>query len=98
MSVVFWFRKDLRLHDHPALNLALDSGEDVFLVATADQIGSTFESLSPLRQNSLRASWSSLKESLSGKLTILQKPTDLIGFAKDHGVSKVFASTAYDTN
>jgi deoxyribodipyrimidine photo-lyase len=98
MSVVFWFRKDLRLHDHPALNLALDAGEDVYLVATADQVGSPFLSLSDLRQNSLRASWLSLMGSLSGRLTILQKPTDLITFAEAHGVSKVFASAAFDTN
>lgn len=97
-SVIFWFRKDLRVQDHPALNLALDSGQDVFCVATADQLGARFDSLSTIRQNSLRSSWKQLTDSLSGKLAVLESPNQLTKLARDLKVVKVFVSDVFDTN
>ena len=97
-SVVFWFRKDLRLADHPALNQALNSGSKVFLVATADQVGSKFDALSITRQNSLRSSWRHLSDDLAGKLLILQDPNELSRFASENHVERVHVSDVFDTN
>lgn len=97
-AVIFWFRKDLRIQDHPALNLALDSGKDVYCIATADQLGSRFDSLSRLRKNSLRSSWKHLSESLMGKLLILESPNQVTRLAEELEVSEVFVSEVFDTN
>ncbi|MEY4398413.1 MAG: hypothetical protein RLZ53_989 [Actinomycetota bacterium] len=97
MSSLFWFRKDLRLADHPALNLALESEGDTYLLATADQLGSPFDALSPIRQNSLRSSWNHLQKSLGGQLAIERSPDDLLRIAKALGVTKVFVSQAFDS-
>src|SRR5579875_3645773 len=36
MTVLLWFRRDLRLHDHPALHAALQTGEPVVPVFCLD--------------------------------------------------------------
>ena len=97
-SVVFWFRKDLRLNDHPALNSALESGKPVFLVATADQVGSKFEGLSEIRKNSFRSSWKHLADSVQSRLTILGNPNELVSFSSSVAASTVFVSEVFDTN
>ncbi|MEY4451143.1 MAG: hypothetical protein RLZZ380_264 [Actinomycetota bacterium] len=97
MPNIFWFRRDLRISDHPALNAALSDGPTI-LVASADLLGSKFSLLSEIRRNSLRASWSSLSKSLNNRLSIVENVNELLKLAKFHGVEKVFASTAYDTN
>lgn len=97
MSTLFWFRKDLRLADHPALNLALEAAGETYLLATADQLGSPFNSLSFVRQNSLRSSWNHLQESLEGRLAIVRSPDDLVSIAKKLGVAKVFVSEVFDS-
>ena len=97
MSSLFWFRKDLRLADHPALNLALDNEGETYLVATADQLGAPFESLARSRQDSLRSSWRHLQASVNGRLSIARSPQDVVRIAKSLGVSKVFASRVFDT-
>ena len=98
MTNLFWFRKDLRLADHPALNLALEAPGETYLVATADQLGAAFSSLSEVRQNSLRSSWARLSESLGSKLCVVESPADVANLAKQLEVNTVFASKAYDTN
>lgn len=97
-SVVFWFRKDLRLADHPALNAALESDSRVYCVVTADQVGSAFEGLSEIRKNSLRSSWSKLTNSLDGRLTILKNPNELLRFVNQVEAKTVFVSQVFDTN
>lgn len=94
---IFWFRKDLRLQDNPSLNDALDSGNTVYCVATADQVGSLFSTLSAIRQNSLRSSWSHLKESLGGKFTILESPKEIPALAAAVKAKSVHVSKAFDT-
>ena len=89
MANVFWFRRDLRLADHPALNSALESSDKVYLIATADVLGAKFSELSDLRKNSLRASWSALSGSLGGKLTVVESPSQLVKMAGELRVSKV---------
>lgn len=95
---IFWFRKDLRLADHPALNSALESGSPVFCAVTADQVGSPFQGLSEIRKNSLRSSWSQLSNSLEGRLSILKSPNELLRFASQVDAKKVFVSEVFDTN
>jgi len=97
MVSVFWFRRDLRIKDHPALFQALASGDEILLVATADTLGARFSELSTIRQNSLRASWRELKKSLSGKLTILESPKDLVALAQSMGIRSVYVSSAFDS-
>jgi len=97
MANVFWFRRDLRLADHPALNAALESSDKVYLIATADVLGAKFSDLSELRKNSLRASWKALSLSLEGKLTVVESPSQLVKMAGELRVTKVFASKVFDT-
>ena len=97
MRNLFWFRKDLRLSDHPALNRALEADSETYLVATADQLGAPFDALAPIRQNSLRSSWSHLQKSLDGRLGIVRSPDDLVRIARTLGVTSVFVSEAFDT-
>ena len=97
MTSIFWFRRDLRVGDHPALNLALNDGPTL-LVATADTLGSKFSEISEIRRNSLRASWRELSKSVDGKLAILENPNELVEVARKNSIAKVYASSAYDTN
>lgn len=97
-SSIFWFRKDLRLSDHQALSLAIESSETVYCIATADQIGSKFDELSDIRKNSLRASWRHLSNSLDGRLTFLKSPSEIPGLAVKNAVSRVYVSNVFDTN
>lgn len=98
MSVIFWYRKDLRVGDHPALRMAIDSGSEVFAVVTADQLGTPFASLSEARRLSLISSWRNLNADLEEKLLVLESPKDLIEYANRVSAKKVFASRVYDTN
>lgn len=95
---IFWFRKDLRLADHQALSLAIESSETVYCVATADQIGSKFDELSDFRKNSLRSSWNHLSNSLVGRLSILKSPAEIPDLAARNGISRVYVSNVFDTN
>lgn len=98
MTKAFWFRKDLRINDNPALVNVFESGERVFAVTTADTLGTAFSELGVRRKNSLRASWASLNLSLENRLTYLQLPSEVAAFAVEHGVSEVHVSKAFDTN
>lgn len=95
---VVWFRKDLRLADHEALTKAIAISDEVFCIATADQLGSPFETLSSIRKNSLRSSWKHLQDDLSGRLLVVGKPTELVQLVVGHGISKVFVTGVFDTN
>ena len=69
MSSIFWFRRDLRLGDNPALNAAVRAGDgDVVPVWIVD---TTFSSpAGPNRVKFLRSTLQSLDASLNMKLTI----------------------------
>ncbi|MEY4276331.1 MAG: hypothetical protein RIS26_794 [Actinomycetota bacterium] len=98
MKSLFWFRKDLRTEDHPALNAALKDGSGCYLVATADQVGQRFEFLSEIRKRSMVSSWYALNESLDGNLIVLQSPADMVRFSKENEVARVFVSEVFDTH
>ncbi len=86
MVNLFWFHRDLRTADHPALVAA---GTEVAPVV----LQSALDGLEGERRNSLVASWHSLNESLDGQLTVV---TDLVRAAKDLGVEAVFTSRRFD--
>jgi deoxyribodipyrimidine photo-lyase len=107
MSRVFWFRRDLRLNDNPALNAAIrgsveDGDAKVAAVYALDL--DAFHSLSGIRQHSLVASLDSLGESMGRMLTIRHASTSsgtsvasaLVNLAKRAGASKVHATRAFD--
>ena len=101
MKTVFWFTRDLRLNDNPALNKAIAdaAGESVFALYCIDK--EWFESLSPIRSNSLIASLSSLHESMGGKLNIVwagdssEIANRVSAFAKANGAEKVYATKSF---
>jgi deoxyribodipyrimidine photo-lyase len=98
MVSIFWFRRDLRLGDHPALLEALSGSQRTYLVATADILGTKFQSLSDVRRNSLRASWAALAKDCGGKLEVLEDPNSLVSLAKSVRANTVHCSAAFDTN
>ena len=95
---IFWFRKDLRLADHPALVEAIENSEVIYCIASADQIGSPFDALSEIRKNSLRSSWSHLSASLDGRLTVIKSPAEIISIAQRFNVNRIYVSNVYDTH
>ena len=103
MPRIFWFRRDLRLQDNPALNDAIagaksDGDAKIFAVVSPKDYEDA-ATLSPIRCESLMASWRSLDESIGNQLTVLESPVDgIIELAKRNSVSHVHVSAAFDTN
>ena len=78
MTTVFWFTRDLRLKDNPALNRAvLDSqvagGNSVVGLYVVDQ--QAYQALSGIRQHSLTESLKSLDSSMDGGLLVTNADT-----------------------
>ena len=101
MASIFWFRRDLRVDDHPALNMAVESavadGDGVVygLVSETDYV--ELSTLSPIRQESMYASWRALDAQLGSGLTRVDDAVETItSRAKALKVEKVFVSAAYD--
>jgi deoxyribodipyrimidine photo-lyase len=101
MARIFWFRRDLRRQDHPALNDAIrgaiqDGDANIFAVVSGSDYLDA-KTLSPIRQESLFASWRSLNADLGDSLTLLDNPVQgIIEVARVHQVSTVHVSGAYD--
>lgn len=103
MARLFWFRRDLRLQDNPALNAAI---EGAIADGSAEVIGAylvdlnDFEKLSGIRQHSLFASLDALGISMGRKLTKRHHRGDfaaeLVELAKLNGVAQVHATQAFD--
>jgi deoxyribodipyrimidine photo-lyase len=101
VATIFWFRRDLRLQDHPALNQAIAAAKQtdgrVFAVVSARDYLHAQE-LSPTRQESLIQSWRELNESIGDQLTVLADPiAGIKSIAAREAISEVFVSAAYDT-
>lgn len=101
MASIFWFRRDLRLEDHPALNHAIESavadGDGVVygLVSESDFV--ELSTLSPIRQESMYSSWRALDAQLDSGLTRVEDVVEtIIRRANALNVEKVFVSAAYD--
>lgn len=67
---IVWFRRDLRISDHPALNAAIEGSDEVIPLFILDkqQIAEAGEKLLAYMSNSLRA----LDESLGNRLHIIE--------------------------
>jgi len=98
MSVrnIVWFRRDLRVGDHPALNAALDGADEIVPVFILDkaQIAEAGDKLLAYMGQSLRA----LDESLGNCLHIIEG--DQVEVLKEliemYGVTEVHISDEYE--
>ena len=93
---IIWFRRDLRINDHPALLAAIESTEQVIPLFILDkkQIDEAGEKLLAYMGQSLRA----LDESLGNRLHIIEG--DQVEVLKEliaaHGVEEVHISAEYE--
>ena len=93
---IMWFRRDLRINDHPALLAAIESAEQVIPLFILDkkQIDEAGEKLLAYMGQSLRA----LDKSLGNRLHIIQG--DQVEVLKEliaqHGVEEVHISAEYE--
>jgi deoxyribodipyrimidine photo-lyase len=100
MTILFWFRRDLRVQDNEALTAAVTRAQtDKDSLAPSYVFGADFDQLSPIRRNSLITSVQSLAESLPEGLSIASGnvATALVGLCQQHGVKLVYATRSFDT-
>ena len=94
---IFWFRRDLRLRDNPALLEAVDraSGSGVLPVFILDSELLSFAG--PSRASYLSMTLQALNESLSGALILRAgDPTAvLVDLAREYGVTEIFATADF---
>jgi len=92
MTAAFWFTKDLRLQDNPALNAAIRAGSGsvaaLYLHAPAE-----YAQLAGIRQHSLTESLRALDASMAGGLNVV---VDIVAAAEAAGVTQVYATRLYD--
>jgi len=92
MTALFWFTRDLRLQDNPALNAAVTNGQgSVAAVYQFDSIA--YEALEGIRQHSLTESLRALSASIGGGLNIV---TDVVAAARVVAAKRVFATRLFD--
>lgn len=105
MARVFWFRRDLRLNDNVALNLAIEAAQSeadqivwpVYVLGTAE-----FHALEGIRQHSLTESLRALDGTLGGSLSVVQaddeagKAERFAGLVAGCGAKIVHATRAFD--
>ncbi len=100
MTILFWFRRDLRVQDNEALTAAVARAntDDAKLLASY-VFSEDFDELSPIRRNSLITSVRNLNGSLPQGLSISsgKVETALVGLCQQHGVKLVFATRSFDT-
>ena len=93
---IIWFRRDLRINDHPALAAAIESANQVIPLFILDktQINEAGEKLLAYMGQSLRA----LDESLGNRLHIIEgdQVTVLKELIKQYGVEQVHISAEYE--
>ncbi|MCU1431025.1 MAG: deoxyribodipyrimidine photolyase [Actinotalea sp.] len=94
MTVLLWLRRDLRLHDHPALVAAHEAtGDDVLPVFVADPV--LLRSAGAVRTACLRDAVAGVHESLDGALVLRSgRPEDVLpALALEVGASSVHVTT-----
>ena len=93
---IIWFRRDLRINDHPALAAAIESADQVIPLFILDksQIDDAGEKLLAYMGQSLRA----LDESLGNRLHIIEgdQVTVLKELIQQYGVEEVHISTEHE--
>ena len=96
MRTIIWFRRDLRISDHPALNAAIEAGDEIVPVFILDktQIAEAGHKLLAYMGQSLRA----LDESLGNCLHIIEgdQVEVLNELIEMYGVSEVHISDEYE--
>ena len=88
-TALVWFRRDLRLHDHPPLRAALDAHERIVPVfVLEDRLLDTSPSRTAFLLDCLRE----LRASLDGKLVVVRgKPErELPKLAREHGATAAY--------
>ena len=88
-TALVWFRRDLRLHDHPPLRAALDAHERIVPVfVLEDRLLDTSPSRTAFLFDCLRE----LRASLDGKLVVVRgKPErELPKLAREHGATAAY--------
>jgi deoxyribodipyrimidine photo-lyase len=92
---LFWFRRDLRLADNPALLAALDEGKDCLAIFVMDL--EIAERSGPYRRAYLADSLRSLDESLGGRLAVINGRAHKVipRVVKDYGVTSIHAAKSF---
>jgi len=92
---LFWFRRDLRLADNPALLDALSAGDDCLVLFVMDL--EIAERSGAYRRAYLARSLAALDQSLGGKLAVVNgRAFDVIPrIIKEYGITSVHAAQAF---
>jgi deoxyribodipyrimidine photo-lyase len=98
MPSIFWFRRDLRLADNPALNAAIEATPEREVYPLYALSIHDFKALAAIRQHSIYESLKSLDASLGGTLSVAPETpaVALVAAAKQVGATAVFATRAFD--
>lgn len=93
--VIFWFRRDLRLADNPALTAAVATGRPVVPLFVVDE--TLLAPAGPTRAAYLQATLSSLSASLGGNLVLRAgRPDDVLRAVADEvGATAIYATGDY---
>lgn len=98
MKSIFWFRRDRRVSDNPALLAAVEfsKSDSVYPIFVFD---SEFQQLKPIRAWSVVESLRALDQKLNGNLTIYEGNVakKLLAAAKELEINRIFATRAFDT-
>ena len=105
MSILLWFRRDLRLNDNETVNAALvaakqSNSAEVFAVFSVQILD--FEKLEGIRQHSLSESLRSLSKDISGNLNLILNDSSsdfaekLVDACQRTGSLQVFAMESFD--
>lgn len=100
MTILFWFRRDLRVQDNEALTAAVVRAKgDGDAILASYVFAEDFDQLSPIRRNSLITSVRSLSDSLPKGLSVAagNPAKALLGLCLEHGVKLVYATRSFDT-
>jgi deoxyribodipyrimidine photo-lyase len=101
MTVIFWFRRDLRVQDNEALSAAIKrASSDNAKLAAVYVFGRGFDELSPIRRNSLITSVASLSQSLPKGLQLVSGDAvkSLLQLAQKLEAKVVYATRSFDTH
>jgi deoxyribodipyrimidine photo-lyase len=101
MTVIFWFRRDLRVQDNEALLAAVTrANSEKTKLAAAYVFGAGFDQLSSVRRNSLITSVSSLSQSLPSGISLASGDAGktLLELSQKLEATVVYATRSFDTH